>query len=215
MFNTGVYRWVNLVDGKMYIGGAYKCLAVRKMQHIYQLRSGTHFNKHFQRAYIKYGEIAFEFQIIEKCDPQFVKDREQYWIDKEISNGHLYNIQPTAGSPLGIKRSEEFRRKCKDIANRKDVKNACSEARKKWWRVPENRVLFKGRKGRPHSDEIRRKISDSKKGKTNGHKGMKRSKELREKIRQHRIAYWKRIKAEQRDIIFADPIIPEAKRFEL
>jgi group I intron endonuclease len=76
----GVYKIMNLVNGKVYIGSAQNLHNRRKI-HFQELRRGTN-SIHLQAAYYKYGERNFGFIIIE-----FVEDltqltsREQYWID--------------------------------------------------------------------------------------------------------------------------------------
>jgi predicted GIY-YIG superfamily endonuclease len=44
---SGVYIWVNLVNGKVYVGSS-KFMCQRKANHIQTLRAKSHHNPHFQ-----------------------------------------------------------------------------------------------------------------------------------------------------------------------
>jgi len=52
------------------------------------------------------------FEIVELCDPKNCIAREQWHMDELKRSGiALMNMSPTAGSPLGVKHSDEARRK--------------------------------------------------------------------------------------------------------
>lgn len=111
--DTGVYCLCNKLSGKRYIGSAAKSLRKRFRSHRYRLNKGEHFNEHLQRAWRKYGSEAFIFYVLEKCPSEQCIEREQYWIDrfKSYDRAFGYNKSPTAGSPLGVKHSEQFGRR--------------------------------------------------------------------------------------------------------
>ena len=158
--NSGIYAIVNTVNGKQYIGSA-KSLKSRKRNHINALKRSTHYNTHLQNAWDKYSEEAFTFAIIEYVsDVQMLIEREQHWLDLvrpyERQNG--YNVYSTAGSPLGVKQTDETKRKISQ--------------------------QLKGNKyalGMRHSDEAKAKISSANKGNATA-KGHTRSAEHRQKI---------------------------------
>ena len=106
---TGIYQIRNLINDKIYIGSAVN-IRQRWYVHITRLRYNKHHSPHLQSAWNKYGEENFEFSILEECEPikETLLEREQYYLD--ILHPE-YNISPTAGSPLGTKRSEETRLK--------------------------------------------------------------------------------------------------------
>src|ERR1019366_10640290 len=112
-WQTGVYYWVNQVNGKIYVGGAYSSFYARHATHLSGLRNNRHRNKHLQASWNKYGEENFLFVIMEKCHPTKVQEREQHHIDKfwETERDTLYNLSPTAGSTLGMEQSDETRAK--------------------------------------------------------------------------------------------------------
>src|SRR6185312_1218021 len=94
---TGVYQIKNLVNGKRYVGSASKSLSDRGEYHFWQLRTDSHYNKHLQNAWNKYGEESFVFEEIEYCSPEMCVPREQCWIDyyQSASRSFGYNLSPT------------------------------------------------------------------------------------------------------------------------
>lgn len=109
MLTTGVYCWLSKKDSKRYVGSAARSFNLRKKEHLNALRRGIHYNSHLQGAWQKYGEINFEFVILERCNPLECLEREQVWIDayRSSEQDFGYNFQPTAGSNLGVKWSAE------------------------------------------------------------------------------------------------------------
>jgi len=110
---TGVYCILNLNTDKRYVGSAAKSLAGRIRSHRYYLNQGTHRNKHLQRSWAKYGAGQFRFHILQKCPADDCILREQDWIDfyRASDRRYGYNKSPTAGSPLGVKHTQQTRNK--------------------------------------------------------------------------------------------------------
>lgn len=100
---TGIYKITNISNNKIYIGSSVDMLT-RWSQHKYYFRNEKHQNIHLQRAYNKYGEQSFVFEILENCEPDKLIEREQVWIDWLKPQ---YNKRKDASSNLGIKYSEE------------------------------------------------------------------------------------------------------------
>jgi len=111
----------------------------RWKQHQRAFRRGDHQNSHLQRAWNKYGEIAFEFRPLLICAPEHALDFEQRCL-----NGFKpeYNLCPTAGSCLGRTLTLAHKNKI-GIANRGN----------------------KSRFGQKHSLESRSKMSAALRGK--------------------------------------------------
>ena len=61
---SGIYKWVNLVNKKIYVGSSIY-LSDRKYSHLICLKKNCHQNIHLQSAFNKYGEQNFKFEIIE------------------------------------------------------------------------------------------------------------------------------------------------------
>jgi group I intron endonuclease len=111
---SGIYRITNVLNGHVYVGSS-KSIKNRWKQHRYVLRRGTHHSKYLQRAWEKYGEENFLFEIMELCDPtrELLLEREQHHID---ALKPVYNVLPVAGSPLGTTVSDETRAKISEAA---------------------------------------------------------------------------------------------------
>ena len=64
MKKSGIYRIVNKINGRVYVGSAVNLIS-RKMDHWKTLRAHRHRNRFLQRAWDKYGEENFDFVVIE------------------------------------------------------------------------------------------------------------------------------------------------------
>ena len=131
---SGVYKFMNISTGKMYIGSSYN-LRKRFYNHLKLLRKGTHHSIKFQNAYNKYGEDDFIYEILEIIeDVNLLLKKEQYFLDnllfadEFINKQNLkfyelsYNINPKANSRLGTTQSSESIFKSKiNNPNRKDI----------------------------------------------------------------------------------------------
>ena len=63
---SGIYKIVNKVNGKYYIGSSANIYGIphgRWYQHKMHLRGNWHYNNHLQSAWKKYGESSFDFVI--------------------------------------------------------------------------------------------------------------------------------------------------------
>lgn len=179
--NTGVYEIKNSINGKRYIGGSAD-LKCRFGMHLNDLRKVKHPNPNLQFAWNRYGERAFEFNVVLNCGKQNLLFYEQRALD--VYNA-LYNIAPTAGSQLGCPMSEEGKRniskakKGKSItkppprsdAHRAAISKALTggklseETRRRMSGTHKNRIR------QPLSEETKKKISESKKGSVPWNKG--------------------------------------------
>lgn len=127
---SGIYRIKNLISEKIYVGSAVN-ISSRFFIHQSNLRNNKHPNKYLQASWNKYGEAAFEFIILEHCSKDKLIEREQYWIDYlNCINPNGYNANPTAGSRLGTKHSEETLKKLKAKIISNDTRNKMSKAAK-------------------------------------------------------------------------------------
>lgn len=110
---SGVYRWVNLENGKSYIGSSVN-LSRRLANYfsIYYLSSQSK-SSFICKALLKYGYSGFSLEILEYCEKNEALEREQFYLG---SFKPEYNILSTAGSSLGFKHTEETKAKLR-IAN--------------------------------------------------------------------------------------------------
>lgn len=139
----------------------------RWRDHRKRLSRGSHHSAKLQAAWNKYGEEAFTFEVLEHvADLPLLTSREQEWMDRLGAVGERgYNLSPRAGSSLGVKHSEETRKRV----------GAASRGRKK----PEEarRAVALSNATRVISDATRAKIAER-------GRGRKISDESREKMRQ-------------------------------
>lgn len=178
----GIYAIINRINGKQYIGSTVN-INKRLIEHRYGLNANRHFNQHLQRAWNKYGEEAFEFKVLKTCLINELLDIEQDWIDNEEN---LYNICPSAHSTLGRELTEEHKKKISqtnmghpvtDKMRKKFKQNYASNDKIKeyiqskkgdseYWES----IGFTW-KGKKHSEESKKKMSKSAKGRTSPNKG--------------------------------------------
>lgn len=83
----GIYRIKNLVNGKSYYGSS-KQIEKRFIRHKRELKNKTHINCLLQRAWDKYGEENFLFEVVEECEIKFLLELEQ----KYLNTHPEYNI---------------------------------------------------------------------------------------------------------------------------
>ena len=103
--NQGIYCIKCAHTNKTYVGSATN-IKKRWWRHRKDLREKKHHNKYLQRAWNKYGEGAFSFDILEWVKSKYnLKTREQYWIDT-LNSHHSANgfneckeAYTTAGRP--------------------------------------------------------------------------------------------------------------------
>ena len=112
--NCGIYKITNTVTRKFYIGSAVN-IKKRFWLHRYQLSANTHRNRHLQNSWNKHGEDSFTFEVLEYCEKERLIEREQFYIDNEKP---AYNISPTAGNSLGVKLTDETKRKMSEAMKR-------------------------------------------------------------------------------------------------
>lgn len=114
VLKDGVYKIINRVNNKYYIGSTVDTFIKRLNHHYHALLRGTHKNSHLQRAWNKYGEDSFDFVIVEICDASKARDLEQVYLDN-IPEGMGYNINKQATGPCfeeeTLKKQVDSRRK--------------------------------------------------------------------------------------------------------
>jgi group I intron endonuclease len=140
--NPGIYKITSKASGKIYVGCASN-VRTRINGHLYDLRKEKHKNSYLQRAWTKYGEENFVFEMIEKCDITELHAKEHYWtnelncFDRSIG----YNLKPTDPNGCSI-HSEETKEKLR-IANKGKKPSAlCIQKLKERTLSPEHKELL-------------------------------------------------------------------------
>lgn len=100
-----IYRFKNILNGKVYIGQTVVPVRKRLIQHMTFSRPWTKCHKtYFHNALNKYGLVNFEFEVIEICATQEELDlREKYWISYYKSNDKKYGYNIECGGKDGRK----------------------------------------------------------------------------------------------------------------
>lgn len=99
---SGIYKITCIPTGKCYAGSA---MHVRKRfrEHKHYLRRGTHPSSKLLRAWNKYGEEAFSFDVIEAVPVSDLIAREQHYIDALDVVRCGFNARLFAASNLGAR----------------------------------------------------------------------------------------------------------------
>jgi group I intron endonuclease len=71
----GIYKYQNKQNGKIYIGRSVN-ITKRKWEHLAKPSPYSYFDQTLK----KIGEDAFDFEIVEECKENELKDKEKYWI---------------------------------------------------------------------------------------------------------------------------------------
>uniref|UniRef100_A0A896YT25 GIY-YIG endonuclease n=1 Tax=Coniophora puteana TaxID=80637 RepID=A0A896YT25_9AGAM len=158
---SGVYCWVNLLNGKCYIGSGVilNTRLIDYFQDWYKLNRG---NLPIVRAILKYGMGNFALLILDFTEIEDTLNREQYWLDELKPE---YNILTQAKNSKGYKHSpesiEKMRQKALGRKHSEEVRKAMSENRK-----GENSPLF----GKTLSEETKAKMSETALNRTKLHR---------------------------------------------
>ena len=107
--HCGIYRIINNENGRSYIGSSSR-IEGRWSGHRYLLRNNKHHCPGLQNAWNKYGELNFNFEILELCDIDNLLDYEE-----KLIRGHtgpiLYNVGKEFTTRRGYKMPLEEREK--------------------------------------------------------------------------------------------------------
>ena len=171
----GIYKIINVINNKFYVGSAVNFVE-RKRKHWWMLRKGTHANKHLQAAWIKYGEQAFVFVVVEDLpDDIDLLAAENVWLKEHVGKGHCYNLATNATAPTLGWYGEKNPMWGKTFSHTEEAKIKIAAASTGRKHTPED--IEKIRRhliGKPKSAEVRAKISATLSGEGNHWYGKKR-----------------------------------------
>lgn len=108
---TAVYLIKCIINNRLYIGGC-KGFRTRKISHRTELKNNIHHSYKLQKDYNKYGEENFVFEILEECNYEILREREQYWMDLLQP---YYNILKKSKGGCIIKHTEKAIEKMRKI----------------------------------------------------------------------------------------------------
>jgi group I intron endonuclease len=96
----GIYKIINVVNNKFYVGSSVD-LKRRKAKHFSELRHNKHNNRHLQAAWLKYGEQAFVFVVVEEvADDVDLLAAENIWLQAHVGKDYCYNLGVNAVAPM-------------------------------------------------------------------------------------------------------------------
>lgn len=147
---SGIYQIRNVETGKVYVGSSNN-IPNRWRWHKDALRRGVHHSRYLQNAWNKYGAEKFVFEEIQEVkNVLHLEATEQTYLNyyQAGNNIRCYNICPTANSCLGVKLTEEHKRKIGENSH---------------WKGKSGPMA-----GRKHTEEAKRKMSESRSGSRNG-----------------------------------------------
>lgn len=135
---SGIYRWINKINGNTYVGSAVNLK--KRLGNYYNMKELTRSPRPITDALLKYGHKNFILEILEYCDTTNLIEREQFYLDLLIPE---YNILKFAYSVLGYKHTQETIAKLKE----KIVS-------------PEHKMIISSiHKGKEVSEETRKKLA--------------------------------------------------------
>ena len=156
----GIYCIENLINGKRYVGQSIDIYS-RWKNHIHSLNGNRSNNTLLQRAWNKYGEDNFKFQILEACAEEDLDEKERAYINLYNSCENGYNIEDGGNEHKHL-----------SYATKNKLRNAhmgikCSpETREK---MSKSRIgPLNPMYGKRHTEETKQIISEKNKGRT-GH----------------------------------------------
>lgn len=169
-----IYKIRNIVNDKFYVGSTVDSRK-RFWAHRKALRLGKHDSIHLQRAWDKYGEDCFKFEIVEQFGSrEELYPAEQKWLEEHFGKDYCYNCSPNADTPMR-NATPEMRahqaQKTKAWLEREGHPRQGTE-----WTIEDRAKLSEARKGKTTgenhyrygkavSEEIRKKIGDAQRGK--------------------------------------------------
>ena len=94
-----IYRIINSVNSKVYIGKTIKSLNTRFSRHL--INADKKINRCLYDSINHYGKEAFKIELIEECSDEKLNEREIYWISMYKSNQKGFGYNMTDGGHGG------------------------------------------------------------------------------------------------------------------
>lgn len=135
----GIYKITNTINNCVYIGQTRQKFIKRYWHHKWKLKNNTHDNKYLQNSWNKYGEGKFVFEVLKVVDDVNVLNIEEIkFIDYYRKIGNCYNVQD-GGQPIQLNKyiSSESRKRIGELNRKRMIGSKLSEETKK--RMSESR----------------------------------------------------------------------------
>jgi group I intron endonuclease len=167
-----IYKIENIINGKKYIGRTNNADR-RKSEHLSALKYGKHRNVYLQKAWEKYGEHNFIFDVVDESENiNEIFEKEQEWIANLKTCDRKYGYNLTEGGEKSILSEESLKKLSASLKGRIITQESKDRKRATVMKKYENG--FKGnisnlrphKKGEfHHSEESKKKMSDYRTGK--------------------------------------------------
>lgn len=155
----GVYKITNIINWKVYIGQSINMIN-RWKDHIHALNRNDSKCALLQRAWNKYGQENFSFEILELCTEEQLDEIEIKYIEMydAFNPEKGYNIEPGGNKNKHLSEETKQRLRESHLGKRhtEETKHKMSESR-----AGEGNGMY----GRYHTEEAKKKMSEAKKGK--------------------------------------------------
>lgn len=205
---TGIYK-ITSPTGKIYIGQS-----VNIEQRFYFYKKGKNYKTQtrLKHSIEKHGIDKHLFEVIQTCSAEELNNQERYYQDfYDVTglNGLNCKLQKSDGktgknsAESNKKRSESMKGKNRgprpDVSERnklihkgkitseKQKQQISAKLKGRTFSEERNRKVSESNKGKIKSEEHRRKLSEAKKGKPAWNKGIPRSEETKQKIRETKL----------------------------
>ncbi len=169
----GIYKIRNKLDDKRYVGSSNNFEGHWKSYRD-SLRKGKFHNIYLQRAWNKYGEENFIFEIEEEVmgDRNVLLSFEQAHLDEGFELGILYNLAEKAGCPPSWEGEHHTEAAKAKIGKANSGKNNGMYGRVGYW------------KGKQRSEETKVRMSKARMGREPWNKGKPRTEVVKAKLRE-------------------------------
>jgi group I intron endonuclease len=159
-----IYKIRNVVNDHYYIGSTVDSRK-RFWEHRKDLRLDQHVCIHLQRAWNKYGEDCFKFEIVEQLDSrEALFPAEQRWLDDHFGKEYCYNVAAYADAPM------------RDASP--ELRAHLAEKTRAWHKTHEH-----PRQGEKHSPETLALMSENRMGKHAGAEHYRYGKQVSPEVR--------------------------------
>lgn len=186
---VGVYKICSKKKPERVYIGSSQNIHKRWNNHINLLQRGFHHSVKLQRHFNKYGLDDLVFEVMCECELDVILENEQFFLD---AYNPWFNILTNSAGTRGYKMSEEVRQKMSEartgMKRSEATKERMRQVNKKRavetpdYGVGENNPFY----GKHHTDESKKKMSESKKGTQVGQDnpfwGRKHTEETRRKM---------------------------------
>jgi group I intron endonuclease len=180
---AGTYRILNLINNKVYNGSSTR-ISYRLSSHKKALKNKKGQTKHLQRAFDKYGEKNFSFEVREeiaivwdwknwtKKEKKFLSETLFLWEQKHIDEDESYkpekgyNVCKVAGSTIGYEFTKDQREYLSNVCSG-ELNGMFGKKHSKKTRKKMSRAVTKAQTGKPLSDKHKDSLRKGKLGKKN------------------------------------------------